>query len=83
MISIPLYYKLKSERLPLKGIDMGRKEQMYISLTGEKSHKVTIPLGQGSFSIGTKGVSKGNYDVWVEKDCSERMYRNSEAIVLS
>lgn len=70
MISIPLYYKLKSERLPLKGIDMGRKEQMYISLTGEKSHKVTIPLGQGSFSIGTKGVSKGNYDVWVEKDNS-------------
>lgn len=62
---------------------MGRKEQMYISLTGEKSHKVTIPLGQGSFSIGTKGVSKGNYDVWVEKDCSERMYRNSEAVVLS
>ena len=40
----------------------------YFSLTGEDTHKVTIPLGQGSFSIGTKGISEGKYDVWVEKD---------------
>ncbi|MDE6055336.1 MAG: hypothetical protein K2G55_16615, partial [Lachnospiraceae bacterium] len=39
-----------------------------ISLTGVDSHKVVIPRGQGSFSIGTKGISKGKYDVWVEKD---------------
>ena len=47
---------------------MERDKPMYISLTGEKSHKVTIPAGQGSFSIGTKEISEGKYDVWVEKD---------------
>ena len=36
---------------------------IYISLTGEKSHKITIPAGQGSFSIGTMGLSEGKYDV--------------------
>lgn len=44
------------------------RELYYISLTGEKSHKVSIPIGQGSFSIGTKGISRGKYDVWIEKD---------------
>ena len=39
-----------------------------ISLTGKDSHKVMIPAGQGSFSIGTKGLSEGKYDVWVEPD---------------
>lgn len=39
-----------------------------ISLTGVDSHKVVIPCGQGSFSIGTKGISTGKYDVWVEQD---------------
>lgn len=39
-----------------------------ISLTGKDSHKAVIPKGQGSFSIGTKGISEGKYDVWVEKD---------------
>lgn len=43
-------------------------EEYTISLTGADSHKVSLPLGQGSFSIGTKGISKGKYDVWVEKD---------------
>ncbi|GLC80987.1 hypothetical protein [Lacrimispora brassicae] len=47
---------------------MSGNKPMHISLTGEKSHKVNIPTGQGSFSIGTKGISKGKYDVWVEKD---------------
>ncbi|MDE6362923.1 MAG: hypothetical protein K2L86_01450 [Lachnospiraceae bacterium] len=39
-----------------------------ISLTGKDSHKVVIPAGQGTFSIGTKGISEGEYDVWVEQD---------------
>lgn len=47
---------------------MSKNVELYISLTGENSHKVTIPLGQESFSIGTKGVSKVKYDVWVKKD---------------
>ena len=46
---------------------MSRDNNMQISLTGEKSHKVVIPAGQGSLSIGTKGISAGKYDVWVEK----------------
>ncbi|MCL1992224.1 MAG: hypothetical protein FWG66_04685 [Spirochaetes bacterium] len=46
---------------------MSNSEKLTISLTGENSHKVTIPAGQGSLSIGTKGVSEGKYDVWVEK----------------
>ena len=47
---------------------MNKDKPKYFSLTGEDSHKVTIPLGQGSFSIGTKGRSEGKYDAWVEKD---------------
>jgi hypothetical protein len=47
---------------------MERDKPIYISLTGEKSHKVIIPAGQGSFSIGTRGVSEGKFDVLVEKD---------------
>lgn len=39
-----------------------------ISLTGKESHKLKIEAGQGSFSIGTKGVSSGKYDVFVEKE---------------
>lgn len=39
-----------------------------ISLTGENSHNITIPLGQGSLSIGTKGISLGRYDIWVDQD---------------
>lgn len=37
-----------------------------LSLTGENSHQIRIPKGQGSLSIGTKGISEGKYDVWVE-----------------
>ena len=49
----------------------GMKDIEYIiSLTGKDSHKVMLPVGQGSFSIGTKGISKGEYDVWVEPDCT-------------
>ncbi len=43
-------------------------DKICISLTGENSHKLTIPPGQGSFAIGTKGISEGKYDVYVEKD---------------
>lgn len=38
-----------------------------IALTEDKLYKVAVPLGQGSFSIGTAGLSQGKYDVWVEK----------------
>ena len=48
---------------------MGNTEYV-ITLTGKDSHKVMLPVGQGSFSIGTKGISKGEYDVWVEQDCA-------------
>lgn len=41
---------------------------MCLSLTGQESHKVTLPAGQGSFSIGTTGLSEGKYDVWVDKE---------------
>lgn len=47
-------------------IDINR--EIIISLTGENSHKISIPRGQGSFSIGTRGISEGKYDVRVEKD---------------
>ena len=46
---------------------MQRGKPIYISLTGDNSHKVNIPAGQGSFSIGTTGLSQGKYDVWVEE----------------
>ncbi len=38
----------------------------FISLTGESSHSIQIPEGQGSFAIGTNGVSGGKYDVMIE-----------------
>ena len=41
---------------------------VFISLTGKNSHKIKIPAGQGSFSIGTRGISDGKYDVMVEPD---------------
>lgn len=47
---------------------MSTQRELNISLTRKNSYKVMIPIGQGSFSIGTKGVSKGKYDVWVDKD---------------
>ncbi len=33
-----------------------------ISLTSWNSHTMIIPPGQGSLSIGTKGISDGKYD---------------------
>jgi hypothetical protein len=45
---------------------MSNDKPTHISLTGEKSHKISIPVGQGSFSIGTTGLSEGKYDVWVD-----------------
>lgn len=47
---------------------MGQNREFIISLTGKDSHKVVISKGQGSFSIGTKGISEGKCDVWVEQD---------------
>lgn len=45
---------------------MSRDKPTHISLTGEKSHRISIPVGQGSFSIGTIGLSEGKFDVWVD-----------------
>ena len=45
---------------------MGRDKPTHISLTGEKSHKLSVLAGQGSFSIGTTGLSEGKYNVWVD-----------------
>lgn len=47
---------------------MERDKPVCISLTSKNSHKVTIQPGVGSFSISTKGISKGKCDVIVEKD---------------
>ena len=41
-------------------------KRYYLSLTGENSHIIDLYLGQGGLSIGTKGVSDGEYDVWVD-----------------
>ncbi len=38
-----------------------------ISLTGRDSHTLHVPPGQGSLSIGTRGLSQGEYDLWVEQ----------------
>ncbi len=38
-----------------------------ISLTGRDSHTLRVPPGQGSLSIGTRGLSQGEYDLWVER----------------
>ena len=40
--------------------------KFYISLTGENSHEVDIPAGQGSFSIALKGY--GDADAYVDAD---------------
>lgn len=42
-------------------------ETLKLSLTGEDSHVFHKPSGQGSLSIGTKGISEGKYDIWVEE----------------
>jgi hypothetical protein len=48
------------------------KKTYTISLTGPDSHTVSIPLAQGSFSIGIKGVSKGQFDVMIDGDAPVR-----------
>lgn len=37
-----------------------------LSLTGENSHIFDLQAGQGSLSIGTKGISEGKYDIWIQ-----------------
>ena len=37
-----------------------------ISLTGENSHAINIPAGQGSFSIGTLGMNSKKFDIVVD-----------------
>lgn len=39
-----------------------------ISLTGEQSHSIKIPPGQGSFAIGAKGMDAKKYDILVDDE---------------
>jgi len=41
--------------------------EIVISLTGRDSHTLRVPPGQGSLSIGTRGLSQGKYDLWVDE----------------
>lgn len=43
-------------------------KEIVLSLTGKDSHKVLIPAGQGSLSIGTIGNVKEQYDLLVNED---------------
>ncbi len=42
-------------------------EEIILSLTSKDSHKIINKAGVGSFSIGTKDISNGEFDVLVEK----------------
>ncbi len=46
---------------------MERGKHISISLTGENSHQINIPPGQGSFSMGLKGMDKKKFDVLIEE----------------
>lgn len=46
---------------------MYRGEPTAISLTGENSHTINIPLGQGSFSIGALDMNAKKFDVLVDE----------------
>lgn len=44
-------------------------KKLTISLTEEYSHEVIIQTGQGSFSIGVKGIdNECDVDAWVDKN---------------
>ncbi|GAA3519348.1 hypothetical protein GCM10022393_36920 [Aquimarina addita] len=43
-------------------------QEIELSLTGHNSHKISIPLGQGSLSIGTIGMDTKKFDVLVEEN---------------
>lgn len=47
---------------------MDRENPISISLTSTNSHLFKIPLGQGSFSIGSVGMDKKKFDVLVEEN---------------
>ena len=45
-----------------------KEEKLTLSLTGKDSHEFILEPWRGDFNIGTKGLSKGEYDVWIEKE---------------
>lgn len=45
-----------------------KEEKLTLSLTGKDSHEFILEPGRGDFNIGTKGLSKGEYDVLIEKE---------------
>jgi hypothetical protein len=51
---------------------MEQDKAIKISLTGPESHTIKIPAGQGSFSIGVKGVSKGKFYALVDEGAQSR-----------
>ncbi len=63
----------KEKKYDIKKIMENKKilywdSEIVISLTGKNSHKAFIERGQGSFAIGTTGISRGEYDVLVNKN---------------
>lgn len=45
-------------------------KKIQLSLTGKDSHKIKLPLGQGSLAIGTIGMDKKKFDVLVDANQS-------------
>ncbi len=43
-------------------------KEIILSLTGKNSHKIVLPIAQGSLSIGLLGMDKKKFDVLVDKD---------------
>ncbi len=48
--------------------DICKDTKISISLTKNCNHEINIEPGQGSFTIGVKGIDKDDVDVWVDKD---------------
>lgn len=47
---------------------MWKTGEVKIPLTGKDSHKINVgPSGGDLYTIGTKGISKGDFDAWVEE----------------
>lgn len=43
------------------------EKKVQLSLTGENSHEIFIPLGQGSLAIGNIGMDKKDFDILVDE----------------
>ncbi|MGD1839745.1 MAG: hypothetical protein ACFB0B_02455 [Thermonemataceae bacterium] len=43
------------------------KKKVQLSLTGENSHEIFIPLGQGSLAIGNLGMNEKDFDILIDE----------------